>query len=46
MAFRGSFRTRSFGELTAGVPTGLENKKLSDGSLLRLSTTLFSDRTG
>jgi carboxyl-terminal processing protease len=46
MAFRERPKTCSFGESTAGVPTGLEDKRLSDGSLLRISSSLFSDRTG
>ena len=45
VAFRGRPNTRCFGEPTAGVPTGLDNKALPDGGLLRLSTVAFCDRT-
>jgi carboxyl-terminal processing protease len=46
VAFRGRPKTRSFGEPTFGIPTGLEDKRLCNGALLRLSTSLFADRTG
>jgi carboxyl-terminal processing protease len=46
VAFRGRPLSRSFGEATAGVPTGLEDLWLEDGALLRLSTSCFCDRLG
>jgi C-terminal processing protease CtpA/Prc len=46
VAFSGRARTRRFGEATAGVPTGLEDKTLADGALVRCSTAVFADRTG
>ena len=46
VAFKGRRATRTFGEPTAGVPTGLEQVRLSDGAWLRASTSLFVDRTG
>jgi C-terminal processing protease CtpA/Prc len=45
-AFSGRPRTRRFGEPTAGLATGLEDKKLRDGGIVRCSTSIFSDRTG
>jgi C-terminal processing protease CtpA/Prc len=44
VAFTGGPRTRSFGEATAGLATGLEDRRLRDGGLVRCSTTLFADR--
>lgn len=46
LAFRGRPRTCSFGEPTRGVPTANDDKKLSDGALLVLTTHLGADRTG
>jgi carboxyl-terminal processing protease len=46
VAFRGRPRSRSFGEPTAGVPTGLAATTLGDGSLLSVSACLFVDRAG
>lgn len=46
VAFRGRPHTRSFGEPTAGVPTGNEVYTLSDGALLVLTVVLDADRTG
>src|SRR5579859_485406 len=46
LAFRGLPRSRSFGEPTQGVPTGNESKKLSDGALIALTTSLGVDRAG
>lgn len=45
LAFRGRLRTRSFGEPTAGVPTGNEIKELADGAWIVLTTALGADRT-
>lgn len=46
LAFRGHPRTRSFGEPTAGLPTGNQNKILRDGAQLFLTVALGADRTG
>jgi hypothetical protein len=45
VAFTGGRHTRSFGEPTAGLATGLEDRRLRDGTLVRCSTALFADRT-
>jgi carboxyl-terminal processing protease len=46
VAFRGRAHTLSFGKPTAGVPTGNEGFKLSDGAVLILTVVLDADRTG
>ena len=46
VAFRGRPNTRSFGEPTAGLSTGNETYKLSDGATLVLTEVVFADRTG
>jgi C-terminal processing protease CtpA/Prc len=46
VALSGRPQTRRFGEPTAGVPTGLEDKRLRGGILVRCSTSLFVDRLG
>jgi carboxyl-terminal processing protease len=46
MAFRGRPGTRSFGEPTAGVPTGNSPHRLSDGAELHLTEAVGIDRTG
>lgn len=46
VAFRARSHTRSFGESTAGVPTGNDNYTLSDGAILVLTEALDADRTG
>jgi carboxyl-terminal processing protease len=46
MAFRGRPGARSFGEPTAGVPTGNSQHRLSDGAELYLTEGIGVDRTG
>ena len=46
LAFRGRPGARSFGEPTAGLPTGNQTKTLRDGAQLFLTTVLGADRTG
>ncbi len=46
LAFRGRPQTRSFGEPTAGLPTGNQNTILRDGAQLFLTVALGADRTG
>jgi carboxyl-terminal processing protease len=46
VAFRTRPHTRSFGESTAGVPTGNAAYTLSDGAILVLTVALDADRTG
>jgi carboxyl-terminal processing protease len=46
IAFRGRSGTRSFGEPTAGVPTGNSLHRLSDGAELYLTGAVGVDRTG
>jgi C-terminal processing protease CtpA/Prc len=46
LAFRGRPAARSFGEATAGVPTGNMTKVLPDGGLLLLTVCLGADRSG
>jgi carboxyl-terminal processing protease len=46
MAFRGRPGARSFGEPTAGVPTGNSQHRLSDGAELYLTQGVGVDRTG
>lgn len=46
VAFRARSHTRSFGESTAGVPTGNDLYTLSDGAILVLTVALDADRTG
>jgi C-terminal processing protease CtpA/Prc len=46
LLFRGRPHTRSFGEPTYGVPTANDDKELSDGALILLTTALGADRTG
>ena len=45
IAFAGGEHVRSFGEPSFGVATGLEQKVLSDHTLIGISTSLFADRT-
>jgi C-terminal processing protease CtpA/Prc len=46
VAFRGRPNTRSFGEATAGLTTGVSEFELSDGAVIALSTSLLLDRDG
>ena len=46
MAFRGRPGARSFGEATAGVPTGNAQHRLADGAELYLTDAIGVDRTG
>lgn len=46
MAFRGRPGARSFGEPTAGVPTGNTQHRLADGAELYLTEAIGVDRTG
>ena len=46
MAFRGRPGARSFGEPTAGVPTGNAEHRLADGARLYLTEAIGVDRTG
>jgi C-terminal processing protease CtpA/Prc len=46
IAFRGPSSTRTFGEATAGLPTGNMSVPLADGAVLVLTTTRPADRTG
>ncbi|MGH2479619.1 MAG: S41 family peptidase, partial [Ktedonobacteraceae bacterium] len=46
LVFRGCPHIRSFGEPTAGLPTGNQNKILRDGAQLFLTVVLGADRTG
>ncbi|WTT98070.1 S41 family peptidase [Streptomyces sp. NBC_00076] len=46
VAFRGRPDTRFFGERTAGVPTGNEAHRLSDGAILNLTEVKDADRSG
>ncbi len=46
MAFRGRPNARSFGEPTAGVPTGNAPIPLPDGALLNLTSAYGLDRLG
>ncbi|MFI6930424.1 S41 family peptidase [Streptomyces sp. NPDC050287] len=46
VAFRGRPDTRFFGEQTAGVPTGNQTYRLSDGAVLVLTEVKDADRTG
>jgi hypothetical protein len=46
MAFRGRPGARSFGEATAGVPTGNTQHRLADGAELYLTEAVGVDRTG
>lgn len=44
VAFRKRPNTRSFGEPTAGLSTGNQNYKLSDGAMILLTTSVYADR--
>jgi C-terminal processing protease CtpA/Prc len=46
VAFTGRPNTRSFGEPTAGLTTGVTDFELSDGAVIALSTSLLLDRNG
>lgn len=46
VAFRGRPNTRSFGQPTAGVPTGNATYHLPDGAALAIMEALDADRTG
>ncbi|MZD07888.1 peptidase S41 [Streptomyces sp. SID5785] len=46
VAFRGRPDTRSFGEMTSGVPTGNNAHRLPDGALLILTEVRDADRAG
>ena len=46
VAFRGRPDTRSFGQETAGLTTSNEPLYLSDGALMALTMSVFTDRTG
>lgn len=43
-AFHNKSKTRSFGESTGGLSTGNANYKLSDGSMIFLTTSIYADR--
>ncbi len=43
-AFHNKSNTKSFGERTAGLSTGNVNFKLSDGSMILLTTSIYADR--
>ena len=45
-AFRKKNNIRSFGESTLGLSTGNDTYKLSDGSMLILTTSIYADRQG
>ena len=45
-AFHNKSNTKSFGESTAGLSTGNANFKLSDGSMILLTTSIYADRQG
>ena len=45
-AFHNKNNTKSFGENTAGLSTGNANFKLSDGSMILLTTSIYADRKG
>jgi C-terminal processing protease CtpA/Prc len=45
-AFHSKRNVRSFGESTGGLSTGNLSIKLSDGSMLILTTSIFADREG
>ncbi len=46
VAFRGRPNTRSFGQDTAGLSTGNQGFKLSNGAMIFLTVVTFADRTG
>ena len=46
VAFHGRGNTRFFGEATAGLTTPNTAFELSDGAVLYLPVSLFTDRTG
>lgn len=46
VAFHNKKNTRSFGESTAGLTTGNAQFKLSDGSAIFLTTSIYVDRKG
>jgi C-terminal processing protease CtpA/Prc len=43
-AFRGKTNTKSFGQSTQGLSTGNTSFKLSDGSMILLTTSIYADR--
>ncbi len=45
-AFHNKTKTRSFGESTGGLSTGNANYKLSDGSMIFLTSSIYADRQG
>lgn len=45
-SFKGRPNAKSFGEATAGLSTGNDQFKLSDGSMILLTTSVYADRTG
>ncbi len=45
-AFRNKNNAKSFGESTAGLSTGNATYKLSDGSMILLTTSIYADRLG
>lgn len=45
-AFHDKPNAKSFGTSTAGLSTGNENFKLSDGSMIFLTTAIYADRNG
>ncbi|WP_308993947.1 S41 family peptidase [Mariniflexile litorale] len=45
-AFHGKENTKSFGKPTAGLSTGNRNFRLSDGSMILLTSSIYSDRNG
>jgi carboxyl-terminal processing protease len=46
IAFQGRPDTRSFGQPTAGVPTGNLSIRLNDGAVLNITTSYMVDRNG
>jgi C-terminal processing protease CtpA/Prc len=46
ISFRGRSDTQTFGQATAGVPSGVGGKVLSDGAMIALTMALEADRTG
>ncbi|WP_439185789.1 S41 family peptidase [Carboxylicivirga taeanensis] len=45
-SFHNKRKTRSFGESTGGLSTGNANYKLSDGSMIFLTSSIYADRQG
>lgn len=45
-SFRGKTNAKSFGQSTRGLSTGNSSFKLSDGSMILLTTSIYADRNG